>query len=64
MARIRAVTVALTAAAVGGLAACGDDEGDKGSATASKKIREAIVIKRRVKILPKNPARRPTRARF
>jgi hypothetical protein len=54
MARIRAVTVALTAAAVG-LAACGDDEGDKGSATASKKTREAIVIERRVKILPKKP---------
>ena len=54
MARIRGVTVALTAAAVG-LAACGDDEGDKGSATASKKTREAIVIERRVKILPKQP---------
>src|SRR5919198_194780 len=53
MARIRWVTVALTAAV--GLAACGDDAGDKGSATASKKTREAVVIERRVKILPKKP---------
>jgi hypothetical protein len=52
MARIRGVTLALTAAAVG-VAACGDDKGEKDSATASKKTREAIVIERRVKILPK-----------
>jgi hypothetical protein len=54
MARIRGVTVALAAAAVG-LAGCGEDDGEKDSATAIKKTRAAIVIERRVKILPKKP---------
>jgi hypothetical protein len=55
MAWIRAVTVGALTAAVVGLAACGDDEGDDRSATASAKTREVIVIERRVTILPRKP---------
>jgi hypothetical protein len=54
MTRTRGLAVALTAAAAG-LAACGDDEGDKRSATATEKTRAAVVIERRVKVLPKKP---------